>query len=244
MDKQHGREQGKDERHQIGDDDIVLAAQDGDHLIQKIDARNDATRYNHDSGCFSELGKVNTVQEAEYGQANPVHQEHHDKSERGNAQKRGDDDQVEAAALFGVVPRLRHFYEHRLVDGLPCEQDKHGGEVQNVVVELVVVAKHAFHYEFRHIVDERIHEQRGEQGPALLEQAKHGSESRARRLLGFEVGKRYGQEERGCAGEHRHDNACRGKRTCDKQRDGERDEGEQCAHENAHAAQVHFSDLL
>ena len=158
MDKQHGREQGKNERHQIRDDDIVLAAQDGDHLIQKVDARNNAARYNHDGGCFSELGKVNTVQEAEDGQTNPVHQEHHDKSERGNTQKRGDDNQVEATALFGVVPRLRHFYEHRLVDGLPREQDKHGREVQNVVIELVVVTKHAFHYEFRHVVDERIHE--------------------------------------------------------------------------------------
>ena len=63
-------------------------------------------------------------------------------------------------------------------------------------------------------------------------------------MLGFEVGKRYGQEECGCAGEHRHDNTCGGERARDKQCDGEGDKGKQRAHENAHAAQVHFSDLL
>ena len=39
-----------------------------------------------------------------------------------------------------------------------------GGEVQGVEVQLVVVGERAFHHELRHVVDERVQEQRHEQG--------------------------------------------------------------------------------
>lgn len=74
------------------------------------------------------------------------------------------------AAFRRIVPHVRHAHKKRLVDQLHGEQDALRREIERIEIELVVVGERAFHHELRHVIDDRIEEERHEERCAILEE--------------------------------------------------------------------------
>ena len=98
------------------------------------------------------------------------------------------------------------------------------GEVQRVVVQLVIVGQRAFHDELRHVIDEVVHEQRHEQREALLEQGYHALGVRAARLRRLKLRQREREHHERERGDDGHDDARNAHVARDEQRQREPDE--------------------
>ena len=242
--QQNRDEQREPERDQVKLRHRTLLAQHRDHLVEEIDAGSDAASSEHDEHKPAELLEVHAVEEAHNRDANPTHDERHHDGDTHDHRHDHDDDHVEAFALLGIGPHGGHLHEHRLVDELRGEQDAHGREVEHVVIELVVVGKHAFHDELGHVVDERVKEQRDEQRGALPEKRDDAVEARTRRRGRFPDRERQGEHDERNARSNGHCDAGDADAARDEQRDGEHREHEHRAKRLGDARKVELVLLL
>ena len=222
--QQNRHEQAEPEGDQVQLGHGALAAQHGDHLVQKLDAGRHAARRKHHETQPAVLLEVDAVQEAHDGKAEPAHGAGHHHGDGHDDHEHHHDDQVELLALGRVRPGVGHLQQHGLVDKAAGQQDGVRGEVQRVVVQLVVVGQRAFHDELRHVVDEVVHEQRHEQREALLEQGYHALGVRAARLRRLKLRQREREHHERERGDDGHDDARNAHVARDEQRQREPDE--------------------